>query len=96
VLAALLDVSKRVTLPIYQSPETCQDVVDGLALLILYTLAFSRHLYADYPIECAVVNRGNVIGIRRSVIVRVTVVVRIRGIRGRHNFQSYTLLINYF
>ena len=41
--------------------------------------------------ECAVVNRSDIISIRSSVIVRITVVVRISRIGSRHNYQNQTL-----
>ena len=44
---------------------------------------------------CVEINRSDVIGIRRSVIVRVAVVVRISGIRSRNDSQGHTVLVNY-
>lgn len=55
--------------------------MEGLILLILSCETFSC-LYE--------VNRGDTIGIRCSIIVRITVVVCISGIGRRNNVQNHT------
>ena len=76
MLIAPPDVSGCVTLPYSPSLRA-----EGMPLLNSLILNMSALVCRSVSTFGAEINRSDVIGVRRGVVVRIAVVVRIRGIR---------------